>query len=594
MLSFGMRGPLCLLGILLLAGPARGQAVPVTIRGDVALRGVPRRFLGVNVTGVGGVAGGAPCCTSPLSRLGRPPALWRVPGAGLAGHFHFLNGIYDGDAPDPDHGTAGVDLDRFARAARLNDAELLLALNFRAGDQELLNLIAYANGPLPQNPPGTWTETTFRQQDRADDGYFPWLRRRRGWFEPIGIRYAELGADPWKLPNDVRCHNDAGCYGRAAADLFVRLRQADPELRLGLAVLTLGRDQLGGGTGAWDNRDVYAGFHARELTPDFVADQGTLRYGYGPHTGAQAEDTVRWADRLADAARRTREELAAAFPKCGATLGMFLSSFALQGNDAGPEPFEAFTPWATAAVAHFYAAALHGGYAHASYSYLNGDPGDTEGAGPALVRGHDNAVVDANYWGLWFAARFLEGAVSELEVTGLPPSLRGFAVHRRGVVRLLLVNTSASAAERLAVTVTGRSPQGAVLLGYPADVAHGGLAQPFTRRAQVPQDSPPAQAIQAQDLSRVDVPPLSTVLVEIDVGRAAAPPGQAAAAGCALEDVSDADLPDLRPGPDSSDGRGAAGPGCSCRAAPAPQLPSPLLLAAAGPLLFRLLRRRRA
>ena len=161
---------------------------------------------------------------------------------------------------------------------------------------------------------------------------------------------------------------------------------------------------------------------------------------------------------------------------------------------------------------------------------------------------------------MWLAARLLSGAISEVALEGLPPALRGVAIHAPDLLRMLLINSSSTTGERLRVQVQRHNARGATALAYLADAERGGLMNLFSRRSQVPQQAPAARS---QALDGVEVPPLSTVLLEIDVGDAAPPPGQAAATGCMAEEVSAPPPPDLggeeRPPPPPK--------GCACRLA---------------------------
>ena len=155
------------------AAPAGAESSVVTIRAGTVLRGVPPRFLGANFTSFGksgtSPADFKPCCLGPLPALGRP-LLWRTPGGVLGSFFHFLSGTY---ADDPDPAPNGVPFDSFVKAATDRGSGLLHILNWNATDQELLNLIDYANGAVPERSGPGWSLTSYKQQDAAPKGYFP-------------------------------------------------------------------------------------------------------------------------------------------------------------------------------------------------------------------------------------------------------------------------------------------------------------------------------------------------------------------------------------------------------------------------------------
>jgi hypothetical protein len=231
-----------------------------------------------------------------------------------------------------------------------------------------------------------------------------------------------------------------------------------------------------------------------------------------PEDANVARASILWADGLAKSTGTTRAELRSAFGARGDEIEIFLDEFGPQACD-DPDPWEGFGPWETAATAHVYAAALHAGIAHASYYSWNGDPEKPDAAGYGLVNG--KTTVDANFWGLWFASRYLAGATSEVEVQGIPAGVRAFAVRSASGVKVLLLNANAAAASTLSLTVAGAGEASQLRM----DQSHAAKGAPAKRRS-VPQ-TPPRPS--AANLAALDLPPLSTTLVEVKL-KAPAPP----------------------------------------------------------------------
>jgi hypothetical protein len=484
------------------------------VRADRVLRAVPPRFLGANLTSYGktgsSVADWEPCCLGPAESLPQPIALWRTPG-GILGDFFHLNGLYDNGNLD---GTPnGVDLLHFVKVAERLRGGLLHVLNVNASDQELSNEIEYLNSPAPERAGKGWTDRSFRFDAAAPEGYFAWLRAKHGHVKPVGVRYVEIGNEIWNHFNDTdnRCNHEARCYGVQAAALSAKLKAKDPALRIGVSILTVGQSA----NPRYRAPSIYAGFKSKGAIPDFVFDHGYYRCNqkpapHLPEGPAVAGASILWADGLAISTSTTQAELREAFGARANGIEIFLDEFGPQACD-DPDAWEGFGPWQTAATAHVYAAALHAGISHVSYYSWNGDPQDPDAAGYGLVNG--KSAVDANYWGLWFAARFLAGATGEVEVRGIPAKIRAYAVRSANAVKVLLLNADATATISLAV-------EGGTEASYfRMDQSYAAKGVPAKRRSvpQIPPKAAPA------DLSALRLPPLSTTLVEVKL-KAAAPP----------------------------------------------------------------------
>jgi hypothetical protein len=536
----------------------------VVVHGDQALRGVPPQLMGVNLTSYSkagtGAADWVPCCTGTAAILPQPVALWRTPG-GILGDFFHINGLYD----DDNLGAAanGVTMVRFIALADQLHGGLLHILNINASDQELVNELEYLNSPLPASPDPSWTKTSFRYDAQAPDGYFAWLRGQDGHPAPAGVKYVEIGNEVWNFFNDTdrRCNHDSTCYGVQAAALTKKLKAKDPLLQVGVSILTEGQSA----NAKYRAPDIYAGFNAAGIAPDFVFDHGYYNCNYGKEDAAEASASAAFGDNLATAAATNRAELTAAFPSCGNQIGMFFDEFGPQACAGNADRWEAFGPWETAAAAWVYASGLHSGYSHVSYYDWN-DGADTGQDG--LVFG-EPGVVDANFWGVWFASKLVAGASAEVAVDGMPAGLRAVATTSDGTARMLVVNTSATDAQSLSVSLAGRSASASRV--YRMDQSYATLSSVPAHRAGVPQ-APPAGV--AADLSSLAIAPLSTTLVEWDLTAGAAPSATPAASGCA----------DPKAGATPSSGTS----GCSCSGASAGSLVAAGLLFAMG---FRALRR---
>ncbi|MFL5400823.1 MAG: hypothetical protein ACJ79P_23225 [Myxococcales bacterium] len=493
-------------GVLVCAGAASAQVI---VHADQVLRPVPAQLVGANLTSYGktgtSVADWEPCCLGPASMLPQPVALWRTPG-GILGDFFHLNGLYDntnlGAVPN------GVDLIHFVNVAERLHGGLVHVLNINASDQELVNEVEYLNSQAPATPDPAWTRTSFRFDAVAPAGYFAWLRGQHGHPAPAAVKYLEIGNEVWNTFNDTdtRCNHDATCYGVQAAALSRKLKQKDPAVQVGLSILTLGQFA----NRAYLAPRIYAGFKSAGTSPDFVFDHGYYNCKPGPENGTEAQESVLWADGIAAVARRNRRELTAAFgADRAARIALFLDEFGPQACGNGPDAWEGFGPWQAAAAAHVYAAALHAGFTHVSYYSWNGDPQNADAAGYGLVNG--TSTVDANFWGVWLASRFLAGAASEVAVTGAPDAVRAFAVRSRSELRVLLVNGRSGAPATISLAVSGASAGPAVRVRL--DPSYAAIAVPARRRA-VPQTTPrPAPA----NLSAVELPALSATLLEIPV-----------------------------------------------------------------------------
>jgi hypothetical protein len=327
------------------------------------------------------------------------------------------------------------------------------------------------------------------------------------------VKYVEIGNEIWNTFNDTdtRCNHVATCYGGQAAALSRKLKQKDPSLQVGVSVLTVGQSANPG----YRAPDIYAGFKSAGTSPDFVFDHGYYNCNPGPENGAQAQASILWADGLAAAAVKNRSELSAAFGAARAgQIALFLDEFGPQACRNGPDAWEGFGPWEAAAAAHVYAAALHAGLTHVSYYSWNGDPANANAPGYGLVNGTN--TVDANFWGVWLASRFLAGAASEIAVDGVPRGLRAFAVRSASQLKVLLLNSSSTSPATLSVTVAGGTVRAATLLRLDPSYASAGVP---TIRSAVPQTAPhPAPA----NLSALTLPPSSATLLEMPVARGTA------------------------------------------------------------------------
>jgi hypothetical protein len=434
-----------------------------------------------------------------------------------------LNGLYDNTdlAGTPN----GVDLIHFVNVAERLRGGLVHVLNINATDRELVNEIEYLNSPVPAVPDPAWTARSFRFDAVAPAGYFAWLRGRHGHPAPAGVKYVEIGNEVWNAFNDTdtRCNHVATCYGVQAAALSRKLKQKDPALQVGVSVLTVGQSANPG----YRAPDIYAGFKSAGTSPDFVFDHGYYNCNPGPENGAEARASILWADGLAAAAVKTRSELAAAFGAARAgQIALFLDEFGPQACGNGPDAWEGFGPWEAAATAHVYAAALHAGLTHVSYYSWNGDPANANAAGYGLVNGTN--IVDANFWGVWLASRFVAGAANEIAVDGVPPAMRAFAVRSATQLKILLVNSDATSPATLSVAVAGGRAGSATF--FRLDPSYASASVPKVRSA-VPQTPPqPAPA----NLSALTLPASSATLLEMPVaGRTldAGTPADARASG---------------------------------------------------------------
>jgi hypothetical protein len=507
--------------LALLAAPT-----PITMHADQALRGVPAQLVGVNFTSYGksgtDVTSWEPCCLTPAAGLDQPVALWRTPG-GILGDFFHINGLYDnsslGNSPN------GVDMVHFINVADRLKGGLLHILNINATDQELQNEIEYLNSPVPANPGAGWTKTSYRFDAAAPTGYFAWLRAQHGHPAPAGVRYVEIGNEVWNFYNDTdtRCNHVATCYGTVAAALSKKLKAIDPTLQVGVSILNEGQSANSG----YLAPDIYKGFVAAGIAPDFVFDHGYYNCNYGAENAAEASYHTTFGDFVQQAGATTRSQLVTAFGSCGNGIGMFFDEFGPQACANNADAFEAFGYWATAAVAHVYAAGLHSGYTNLSYYDWN-DGADTGQDGLVWNNGTKD-IVDANYWGVWFASKLVAGGVSEVSVTGQPAAMRVFAVESDSKLRVLLVNTDAANSQSLALTVSGRTTTASRAYqmdrSYVTAISASGVP---AHRAGVPQTAPGAVSI---DVSNLTAAPLSTTLVEFDLAAGSAPTAPAATTG---------------------------------------------------------------
>jgi len=452
--------------------------------------------------------------------LPQPVALWRTPG-GIVGDFFHINGLYDNDPAHFGNPGNGVDMVHWLKVADQLRGGLLHVLNINATDQELVNEIEYLNSPVPPKPGADWTKTKWRFDQQAPEGYFAWLRGQHGHPAPAGVRHVEIGNEIWNFYNDTdnRCKHDATCYGVQSAALIKKLKAKDPQLQVGVSILTIGQ----GANKGYRAPRIYQGLAAAGTYPDFVFDHAYYNCGYTKEDAAQASYQAGYADVLLTAAATNRRELTAALPACGNSIGMFFDEFGPQACAGNADRWEAFGYWETAAVAHVYAAGLHGGYTHVSYYNWN-DGSDTGNDG--LVYG-EPGVVDANFWGLWFASKFVAGAVSEVALEGAPAALRAFAVSSDKQLRVLLINTSASAPLQLSLSVNGRTSTAA--RAFRMDQSYATIASVPAHRSGVPQKAPVASPV---NIAAFTAAPLSTTLLEVDLAEGSAPRAAPAGSGC--------------------------------------------------------------
>ena len=487
--------------------PAAAASAQITVRADRVLRPVPPELVGANLTSYGktgtSVANWEPCCLGPAASLPQPIALWRTPG-GILGDFFHLNGLYDnttlGGTPN------GVDLIHFVKLAERLHGGLVHVLNINASDQELVNEVEYLNAPAPGAPDPGWTPASFRFDAKAPPGYFAWLRGKHGHPAPASVKYVEIGNEVWNTFNDTdnRCNHVARCYGVQAAALARKLKQKDPALQIGVSLLTVGQSA----NPRYLAPDIHAGFKSAGTSPDFVFDHGYYKCNRGAENAAQAQASILWADGLAAAASKNRSDLAAAFGADRAgQIALFLDEFGPQACGNGPDAWEGFGPWAAAAAAHVYAAALHAGVTHVSYYSWNGDPANANAAGYGLVNGGD--TVDANFWGVWLASRFVAGAASEIVVDGVPAGVRAFAVRSATQLKVLLVNSGPRSLAPVSVVVEGGTAGPAVQVRLDPSYAANGVP---SIRSAVPQTAPrPVPA----NLKSLTLPALSATLLEM-------------------------------------------------------------------------------
>ena len=502
-----MRATTCIAVTALLSATA--APAQVTVHADRALRAVPAQLVGANLTSYGkngtSVADWEPCCLGPAATLPQPIALWRTPG-GILGDFFHLNGLYDNTdlAGTPN----GVDLIHFVNLAERLRGGLVHVLNINASDQELVNEVEYLDSPVPASPDPGWTPTSFRFDAVAPAGYFAWLRGRHGHPAPASVKYVEIGNEIWNTFNDTdtRCNHVATCYGVQAAALSQKLKRKNPSLQVGVSVLTVGQFANPG----YLAPDIYAGFKSARTSPDFVFDHGYYNCNAGAEDGPEAQASILWADGLAAAAAKNRSELAAAFGSARAgQIALFLDEFGPQACGNGPDAWEGFGPWEAAATAHVYAAALHAGLLHVSYYSWNGDPANANAAGYGLVNG--TSKVDANFWGVWLASRFVAGAASEIAVDGVPAGLRAFAVRSATWLKVLLVNSTPGSPATVSVAIAGGTTGAAMQLRLDPSYARNGVP---TVRSAVPQ-APPRPV--AANLAALTLPALSATLLEMPI-----------------------------------------------------------------------------
>ena len=117
--------------------------------------------------------------------------------------------------------------------------------------------------------------------------------------------------------------------------------------------------------------------------------------------------------------------------------------------------------------------------------------------------------------------------MSEVALEGAPAALRAFAVSSDKQLRVLLINTSASAPLQLSLSVNGRTSTAA--RAFRMDQSYATIASVPAQRSGVPQKAPVASPV---SIAAFTAAPLSTTLLEVDLAEGSAPRAAPAGSGC--------------------------------------------------------------
>ena len=156
--------------------------------------------------------------------------LLRYPGGETANFVHWRDGV--GAVPERldfqdefrrprthNHGTL-----EFAGIAEAVGAAMIITANYKTGSpQEAANWVEFCNAQAPPPRP-EWSETSYRGDEIAPQGYFAWLRARLGRAAPLSVRY-------WEVGNEVYFHKDNAYLSKAES--FARaMKLRDPSVRV--------------------------------------------------------------------------------------------------------------------------------------------------------------------------------------------------------------------------------------------------------------------------------------------------------------------------------------------------------------------------
>lgn len=452
----------------------------------------------------------APCCFEQMAQM--RDAAWHVPGGASSLGFHWLSGRYGCDwraapegmvcAPPAGDMADGPSFDQFV-AATLGVRPPIVTVNWEASDQEILNLVEYANAEAPRFADPRWTPTSYAEDAAAPPGYFAWLRAAL----PVGVKMWQLGPplfDP--AVDDRRTGRDPVRYARRAAALIGAIHGRDPSSLVGVV----------GGDDTWD-RAMLAALKAAGVTPNYFAHAS--RASCAPHAEDRAAAEALMAEpdaRAADVAR-IRKRVGEVYGAWGDRIPLVLSEF---NAACAPTAWETENIWGAIYVARQFGEALRLGYTAASL-YAVASPHDEPWG--LFVGGL--AGYSASWFGAALSSDLIVGASRLIDLridtddAGAPALLSAYAVAEGASARrILLINREVD--RDLSVTLSFDDLVDGPLTIKTYDGSRGGTAASSAASARFTLNDGPDVKYQHTDFAgqQILLPRLSIVVVVVTPG----------------------------------------------------------------------------
>ncbi|MEN6372619.1 MAG: carbohydrate-binding domain-containing protein [Armatimonadota bacterium] len=164
-------------------------------------------------------------------------SLLRFPGGGRADEYHWRQGIgpsykrpnlSDQFGPLANYNFGTDEFLSFCK--QIGCGEQLITVNIVSGTaQEAANWVEYCNSAVPANPNSEWKVDSYGGRDKAPKGYFAWLREQYGHREPYGVKYWEIGNEPYLFRPQMAPQQ----YSDIVTKFSSAMKKVDPNITVG-------------------------------------------------------------------------------------------------------------------------------------------------------------------------------------------------------------------------------------------------------------------------------------------------------------------------------------------------------------------------